>query len=280
MKRALPLLVLLLLPVVAQGAREPTYRVLLPVFFDQPVPGAFGSMWKTAYAVNNSTPHGFHVDWCPGSEDPFFDVCTLPLISNAAIGPGETETTLPPFSSEQRVLNDRGGPRLLYIRPFNQPPQPVAWPSVLSFALRAFDVSRSETNAGTEVPVVREEQFRKSTTTLLNVPVHPSFRLTFRLYELNLKVAGFTVRIFDQETNRLVGEKDLVLSWHFAHHWVKMFEPPHLQIGDIRELLPAGATLPQTMRIEIQPRSQGSEFWAFVSITNNETQHLTLVTPQ
>ena len=26
--------------------------------------------------------------------------------------------------------------------------------------------------------------------------------------------------------------------------------------------------------------SAGSELWAFVSITNNETQHLTLVTPQ
>ncbi|HVE71131.1 MAG TPA: hypothetical protein VNI54_07160 [Thermoanaerobaculia bacterium] len=271
---------LLFLATTALGQVPPTYRVLLPVYFEHPAPGAFGSQWKTAYAVNNPTPHQFHVEWCAGSTDPFFGACSRPLLSNAHLAAGETETTLPPFSGDMHVLNGRGGPRLLYILPFSQPPQPVAWPSVLSFALRAFDTSRSATNAGTEVPVVREEQFRKNTTSLLNVPVHPSFRLTFRLYELNLKVAGFTVRVFDQQTNRLVGEKDLVLSWHFAHHWVKMFEPPHVQIGDIRELLPAATALPETLRIEIQPRSEGSEFWAFVSITNNETQHLTLVTPQ
>lgn len=43
--------------------------------------------------------------------------------------------------------------------------------------------------------------------------------------------------------------------------------------------LHVGTELPPMLSIEIEPRTAGSEFWAFVSITNNETQHLTLVTP-
>jgi hypothetical protein len=33
-------------------------------------------------------------------------------------------------------------------------------------------------------------------------------------------------------------------------------------------------------RIEIEPTLPDMRVWAFVSITNNETQHVTLVTPQ
>ena len=275
---AFALSLLLLAP--AASAQRAFYRVLLPVFFPDAVAGAYGSQWKTAYAVHNPTPHAFHVDWCPGSTDPMYDVCTLPLYSNAHLAPGGTETTLPPFFHDRHELQKRGGPRLLYIREFVNPPGSQPNPAALSFALRAFDVSRSASNAGTEIPVVRQEQFRKSTTSLLNVPTDAQFRLTLRLYETNLKVSGFTIRLFDQSTNALLGSRDVVLSWHFEHHWRLMFEPPHVQIGDVTELLPAGTALPQTLRIEIEPRTPQSEFWAFVSITNNDTQHLTLVTPQ
>src|SRR5687768_7835232 len=169
MLKKLVLLLALVLPLTATAQTSEYYRVLLPVFFPEPVPGAYGSEWKTAYAVNNPTGFQFHVDWCPGSSDPIFSACTRPLIGNAHLVPGETETTLPPFSHAFHVLNGRGGPRLLYIRAFVPPPGQSPSPASLSFALRAFDVSRSATNAGTEVPVVRQEQFRKTTTNLLNV---------------------------------------------------------------------------------------------------------------
>ena len=278
MKRLI-LLLALIFPLAVAAQNADYYRVLLPVFFPEPLPGAYGSAWKTAYAVNNPTPYQFHVDWCPGSANPMYAVCTRPLLSNAHIRPGETETTLPPLSP----VSANGGPRLLYIQPFLAPPnQPAPSPASLSFALRAFDVSRSATNAGTEVPVVRQEMFRKATTSLLNVPTSPNFRLTLRVYETSLKTAGFTIRVYDQSANALLGEKNVVLSWPFENQWPArlLFEPAHLQIGDITELLLPGTTLPPTLRIEIEPRTPGSEFWAFVSITNNETQHLTLVTPQ
>lgn len=274
--RKTALAVVLLLPLLASAQRT-EYRVLLPVYSPQPAGGAFGSQWKTSYAVHNPTTADFHVNRCPGSSDPQYNGCARILLEDALLEPGETETTLPDFSHDFEKLSSRGGPRLLYIIPFSTP---AASPSQLSFGLRALDLSRSGTNAGTEVPVVREEEFRTRTTSLVNVPSHPSFRFNLRLYELKLKVSAFTLRIFDQDTNQLVATKELALSWHFPHHYASMFEPPHLEIGNLADLVPPGTTLPQTMRIEIEPRTPGSEFWAFVSITNNETQHLTLVTPQ
>src|SRR5947208_1572374 len=64
--------------------------------------------------------------------------------------------------------------------------------------------SRSTQSAGTAIPVVRESEFRTSAANLLNVPVDPLFRLTFRIYEMNIDRADFTVRVFDQETGALL----------------------------------------------------------------------------
>jgi hypothetical protein len=38
--------------------------------------------------------------------------------------------------------------------------------------------------------------------------------------------------------------------------------------------------LPAAVQIEVEPMTSGSTFWTFVSVTNNTTQQLTLVTPQ
>ena len=54
--------------------------------------------------------------------------------------------------------------------------------------------------------------------------------------------------------------------------------PSYGEIGDLGKQLPAGAA--RALRIEVQPTSPGSRFWTFVSITNNSTQHVTLVTAQ
>jgi len=34
------------------------------------------------------------------------------------------------------------------------------------------------------------------------------------------------------------------------------------------------------VRVEVTPMTPGSRYWAFVSATNNTTNHVTLVTPQ
>ena len=253
------------------------YRVLLPTYVPTPLPGAYGSQWKTTLVIHNpSTAAHFHINWCPGSSLQGFNGCPRILLGEAHLAPGETQTDqLPRFNPGPHELVP--APRLLYITPLSDP---AGDPSQLGFSLRAFDVSRSGTNAGTEVPVVHEGKFRKETLHLLNVPTDPNFRLTLRLYETKLKVADFTIRLYDQAAGTLAGQRDVQLSFRSAHHWASMFEPPYLEIGDLTAVIPAGTARPSALRIEVQPRSEGSEFWAFVSITNNVTQHLTLVTPQ
>lgn len=49
---------------------------------------------------------------------------------------------------------------------------------------------------------------------------------------------------------------------------------------DITQLLHLRLAWPQSARIEVQPLTAGSRYWAVVSLTNNETQLVTLVTPQ
>ena len=253
------------------------YRVLLPHYATQPLEGAFGSRWRTTLSMYNPTSVEVFIDWCSFSTAPGFGVCTAIGDPRARLDARETQTDVLPDFDPGPAPND-AAPRLLYLR--TNPAHALASAAQVEFALRAFDTSRSATNAGTEIPVVRQEQFRKTPIHLLNVPVDPAFRLTLRLYELHLKIAGFTIRIRDQATGALLGERDVVLAFPLESHWISMFEPPNAQIGDLTSFVPTGTTLPSRLRIEIVPRSEGSEFWAFVSITNNDTQHLTLVTPQ
>jgi hypothetical protein len=48
-------------------------------------------------------------------------------------------------------------------------------------------------------------------------------------------------------------------------------------VSDLGEIgSTAGA---ESVRIEIQPSDQTLQFWAFVAVTNNASQHVTVVTP-
>jgi hypothetical protein len=262
---------LLLLLVAATSYAETRapqyYRVLVPVISRQPVPGAFGSLWTTPFALHNPTSTTFYIDKCAGRTGG----CLTYLDANAEIKPGETETSLPPIYIDVDQLLPA---RVLYITTLPNTPSDAAQ---LSFQLRSADISRSATNAGTEIPVVRENQFRTAKLNLLNVPVDPRFRLTLRLYEMNERAADFRVNVYDQETGAKIGTTNLRLE---MAELTGVHEPGYAQIGDLSTLAGSGATLPAHLRIEIEPLTANSAFWGFVSITNNDTQHVTLVTPQ
>jgi hypothetical protein len=49
---------------------------------------------------------------------------------------------------------------------------------------------------------------------------------------------------------------------------------------DVTGLLRIEKAWPGVARIEITPLTEGSRYWSFVSLTNNDTQIVTLVTPQ
>ena len=144
----------------------------------------------------------------------------------------------------------------------------------IAFDLRIVDLSRSATAAGTEIPVVRDRDLYTSTIHLLNVPSDSRFRLALRVFEMNLDRAQFAVRIFDQTTNGLLAARMVTTSLNVPPGG---FTPAFAEITDI---LSGIAAPPSKIRIEIEPLTAGGSSWAYVSITNNESQQITLVTPQ
>src|SRR4051812_11444778 len=121
--------------------------ILFPVSFQGP--GALGSQWMTENFFSSESP-AFFRDRIP---------CCGPIIS----------------SSLQMLNNTSPWGLVLYaIRGTSDS---------LHFASRIRDTSRQAQSAGTEVPVVRERDFR-SGLTFMNVPVDARYRVTLRLWSI------------------------------------------------------------------------------------------------
>ncbi|HYI10987.1 MAG TPA: IPT/TIG domain-containing protein [Thermoanaerobaculia bacterium] len=140
--------------------------------------------------------------------------------------------------------------------------------AALSGNLRVHDVSRAALNYGTEIPLVREREFQNESILLLGVPGDARFRNTLRIYgTANMRVY-VTVQGQQPVELQLTGSDDL-------------FEPSYATFSNF----PTG-TEPFWVRIEGPPGVGGvppiyfGSFWAFISVTNNETQVISTITPQ
>jgi hypothetical protein len=127
----------------------------------------------------------------------------------------------------------------------------------LAMNLRVADVSREATSHGTEIPVVRANEFSTDGVALLGIPTDPRFRITLRIYSLDRT---------DQPV-RVVGisfVRDVHLSTPADN-----FEPAYAEVSD----------LPRTVT-RLLVISPGTRVWAFITVTNNVTQQITTITPQ
>jgi len=150
----------------------------------------------------------------------------------------------------------------------------------LSFAMRVRDVSRNEKSFGVELPAV----FVNNTLLafrllLLNVPVEREYRYNLRLYSMGGTPWSFRVRVLTDQSGELVAEYNLPLT--------ACGQDPGRQGLGYAELDPLPENLladhqGQRLRIELlsQPAGYTNWTWALLTITNNETQEVTIVTPQ
>jgi hypothetical protein len=256
----------LLFATAAIGQAAPFGSVLLPIFLDEPVHGALGSVWTSQLSMHNSGSSSSLIEWCSGNPATN-TACILILLPEADLEPGETQHVLPAFYPPPSGATP-GRVVFFYPKDIDQ----------LAFNLRVSDTSRDALSAGTELPVVRDKDFRTATTRLLNIPIDPRFRLTFRLYQMNSGGGDYTLRVFDEATSTLLGSTAVHID--SPDIGLLQLEPGYLELGDVGTLVPAGTKLPAAIQIEVEPLTAGSTFWTFVSVTNNSTQQLTLVTPQ
>ncbi|MBV8519128.1 MAG: hypothetical protein JO197_17165 [Acidobacteria bacterium] len=134
----------------------------------------------------------------------------------------------------------------------------------ISFNLRIRDLSRAAETWGTEIPVVWERDFR-TTVTLLPIPANDEFRSTVRIY--GGTAGDVRVRVTDLETSAVLSDDVISLPATISE-----YQPPYAELN-----LPTNANL---MRVDVDAVSPDLRFWAFASVTNNATQHVTTISPQ
>jgi hypothetical protein len=246
------------------SAFSETYeRLLLPlVITDLTVPGAFGSQWTTELTIQNASDETVLID--PVS-------CTL-LVSPCppfGLAPHEVwRFGLKTLASEPVAFGTGDRTNFVYV--------PAAAAGNIHFGLVAKDVSRLAQTFGTELPVVRASEFRTTTMSLLNVPVQPPFRSRLRMYQAALTPVSVRVRVFDLRASTAITDRIVELSAAARIVHDHPLVPGYAELGEILD--DAVRLGLDTVRVEIDPVNE--PVWAFISVTNNETQQVTLVTPQ
>lgn len=252
-------LVLLSLSAVPQTLPE-FDRILLPVVTRGSVAGANGSRWETVVTVRN------------GSNEPvlFFPVdCPPPSLERLCAQTNGTE--LAPGAAKRMDLlvpDGRVSPVFLNVT------KSIA--DRVFVQIRVHDLSRQAENFGTEIPALRTSAMKTTAGEILDIPHDARFRLTFRLY-----------------ADKVDNESELVV--RFVNESTGANREMHFPLVPISNEVPADApiTTPsfyreitdldsyselhdsQRIRIEIEPRAAAIRYWAFVTVTNNETQQVT-----
>ena len=206
--------------------------------------GAHGSLWDSRNVILNTAP---------------LELETIPSLGRPLV-PGQ-RTMLP--------TSPRDGGLFVMI--------PRGLENRVSYASHIVDESRRKGDAGTELPVVHESE-TGALVRLLDVPMTPESRHTLRIFDFDA-VPGRIVTIAFDRGDGFQYRIGTVLGTRIVCVRAPCY-PEHptfavINLDSIREL--AGAT---TVDITVFGASNDIPLWAYVSVTNNDTQHVTAYTPQ
>jgi hypothetical protein len=250
-------------PLSAQ-LQAPYERVLVPIYLNSPIPGAYGSIWTTDFTARNESTSTVEV--------------TGGRLPSSCPQPPCGYQPLSTFSPAGVFVNPNGG-LFFYVG------APGA--GKVTFNLRVRDLSRQALTWGTSIPVVREAQTYTNTLQLLDVPTDSRFRVALRVYDFDLPSGrSVQLRIYDQtkdkpfpiQTENLLVNTVLQLSLPASPGTQYDAIPGSAVITDLIGAFPQLASAP-LLRIVLDPVSSDLRFWALASVTNNETQHVTTITP-
>lgn len=229
-------------------------RVLIPVAVKN-LAGNFGSLWSTDIAVYNASNAQIHIEDC------IPEACSVPPTQNPPLGTGTT-----------RYLN--------YQYLFDAPAAIVWVPKAevggLHFSARFRDILRQEQTFGSELPIVRESEIGTGPLHILDIPTDRRFRVNLRVYDLDARRNNnISVRVISMN-----GEESLSLSAPVAMHISEEQESELYGYAQVSlDSLIATSRFP-AVRIEVSASDPATRLWGFVSVTNNDTQQTTIVSPQ
>jgi hypothetical protein len=224
-------------------------RVLFPVLFNSK--GAHGSDWVSEAAIANPS-RWFIENFNRIDALPCIDYGCSQLLSPASFLP----------------FGGSGYPQGIALL------VPRAEASRLAFSLRVRDVARQAEGYGTEVPVVREEDmFTNAVLTLLDVPLDPRYRTKVRVYSFDELASGAFISMRKPETGAVINSVYTPARPRTCNEPSCAATPWYTEVD-----LPPGDT-DERVNLYIGAGEVDSLAWAFASVTNNDTQQVTIVTP-
>lgn len=202
--------------------------------------GAFGSLWQTSVTMTNLS--ATRIDW-------------VPEVSRSL------DSLDPERTTSLSAFGDRPTGLVLFL--------PRGADVRFGYLIR--DLSRDASQWGTEIPVVRERD-TQAVLVLPNVPFDDRYRLQLRMYDID----GVSSEVVVMGGTEPVGREVRLVGPCTAGPCNS--NQPAYASADLRQLFPAlrGA---QTIRV-YGGSDLPARLWAFVTVTNNETQHVTVISPQ
>ena len=260
----LALSLILALAAPAFAAEEPALvRYMVPVTGSR-IAGANGSLWTTELTVHNSrgTQMFVHGDICGGV------ISSPPCDDNVYIAPRTSKRVeLVPASFSQGAF--------IYL-----PLDPSAGP--VPMTLRSRDLSKTAESFGTEVPVVRDSDFAQFVV-ITDVPTDTRYRATLRIYNSSEAPRIVEMRVYTLTGTQPIETRSIELSGvNILVFNPTPFHPAYAQVDPLSPLVRASG---ERVRIEIEDPIRHvvspppPPIWALVSVTNNDTQQVTTITP-
>jgi len=243
----------LCVPMYAEDVNHDGFTsILVPIVSDVPISGGKGGIWRSQLWL--------HTDVAMRFVGCGFSLPPVPCPTHVA---GATEQA---FDSEK--ANTVGA--LVY-----QLPNEVA--AQVSLSARLFEDSVQEQPAGVDIPVIREGSFFTGPVRFVGIPQSNSARVALRLYDPR-RTGGLNVRVdfFVPGAAQPIRSTTLALDYS---HITSFGEPGYAAVFDVAAAFPE---LNGTDRFDIRitPVPAGSEYFGLVSVTDNQTQQILLITAQ
>jgi hypothetical protein len=235
----------------------PSERVLLPIL-TPPVHGAFGSEFHTELRIANDSEN---VVFLLGLDSRRCSPICLPTLFPLTLDPNEE------VGPEDITLSGSPG-RFVFID--------ADQVSSVAMNLRVHDVTRDGLNYGTEIPIVRESDFKTNRITFVGVPTDARFRNTLRIYGESpidvLVTVGDLAPVRVRLTGGFTFPGGIDLSDFFKPAYAAFSSFP-TGIAPVRVTVEADPDFVSLLPIEVP-------LWAFITVTNNDTQVISTITPQ
>jgi hypothetical protein len=166
----------------------------------------------------------------------------------------------------------------------------------LTFSNRLFERTRRGQPRGVDIPVVREGDFFSSQRTFLGIPTDDDIRISLRVYDPWIhygprvppqaprtlrpgpRLEAVRIDLIDQLGN-VLATTTLTPEVTYSDPDFSLSRPGLAAIHNLAAVMPAIKTQP-VGHLRTTPIPAGAQYWAFVSVTDNQSQTVSLITAQ